>query len=52
MTPLHDSAGRELEAGNQIWITTQRFDPYTAFQKRPDDDPDVDVHSLIAHEDG
>ena len=49
---LHDAAGRPVEEGNRIWISTARHAPYEAFRERPHDDPDVDVHSPLAVEDG
>ena len=47
---LYDPAGRKLEPGNRVWLTTQRYDPYVAFRERPDEDPDVDLASMVAEE--
>lgn len=47
---LYDAAGRPVEEGRQIWIAAARHAPYEAFRERPDDDPDVDVHSPLPHE--
>ncbi len=49
---LYDAAGRTVEAGSRIWIAAARHAPYEAFRERPDNDPDVDVHSPLAHEKG
>ncbi len=49
---LYDTAGRPVEEGNQIWIAKARYEPYVVFRERPDEDPDVDVHSPLAHEKG
>ena len=49
---LYDAVGRPVEAGNRIWISAARHAPYEAFRERPRDDPDVDVRSPLAIEDG
>ena len=49
LMPLYDPAGRKLEPGNRVWITTRRYEPYTAFRERTDG-PDVDLTSMVAEE--
>ena len=44
---LYDARGREVEAGNQVWTTTARYEPYTAFRERPEDS---DLRRLFADE--
>ena len=50
LMPLYDAAGRKVEPGDRVWLTTRRYEPYVAFRERPDDDPDVDLTSMVAEE--